>query len=87
MEDAHLHHPGGVALLANRLVVDGDLFALRTVVVGEMRLSTAQVGGIVLLDKAVIADRFARRLLTSSLLRASVSVRRPYGRCPRVTGT
>jgi hypothetical protein len=54
MQDSVLDHPGHVALLANRLIIDDDLLAHRATVNGEMRLAGAQVGGIIGLGGAVI---------------------------------
>lgn len=64
-EESHLDHPGGVALLANRLVIDDDLLAPRATVNGEFRLAGARVGGIVLLDGAVIRAGTGRRALNA----------------------
>lgn len=72
-QDSRLDHPDGVALLANRLVIDDDLLAPRAVVNGEFRLAGARVGGIVLLDGAGLRAGGGRRALNAYHL--SVGVR------------
>jgi hypothetical protein len=79
MEDSRLRHPGEVALLANRLVVDDDLIAPRTVVDGELRLAGAQVGGIVLLDRAVLHSAGARRAVNGINLSAGLRMLARHG--------
>ncbi|MBO0806368.1 MAG: membrane-associated oxidoreductase [Nocardiopsaceae bacterium] len=54
MDDSRIDFPGGVALHASRLVIEDDLFAPRVTVNGQLRLAGARVGGVVLLDKAMI---------------------------------
>jgi hypothetical protein len=54
MQRACLDVPGGVALLANRLVVDGDLLAQEAVVSGQFRLAAAEIGGMVGLNGATL---------------------------------
>lgn len=54
MDDCRIDYPGGVALHANRLVIDDDLFAPRVTMNGQLRLAGAHVGGVVLLDGAAI---------------------------------
>jgi hypothetical protein len=47
LRDCRLEQPGGIALLANRVVVDDDLNAQRATVDGEVRLAAARVGGVI----------------------------------------
>jgi hypothetical protein len=62
MQRAHLDHPGQVALLGNRLVVNDDLLAQGAVVDGEFRLAGAQVGGMAGLDGATFRHEGGRAL-------------------------
>ncbi|HEY6787621.1 MAG TPA: hypothetical protein VI365_09950 [Trebonia sp.] len=62
MQRARLDYPGKVALLGNRLVVNGDLLAQQAVVNGEFRLAGAQVGGMVGLDGATLRHEGGRAL-------------------------
>ena len=64
MQRARLDHPGQVALLGNRLVIDDDLLAQEAVVDGEFRLAGARVGGMVGLDGATLRHE-GRRALTA----------------------
>ncbi|MBO0805433.1 MAG: pentapeptide repeat-containing protein, partial [Nocardiopsaceae bacterium] len=74
MQEASLDHPGHAALLANRLVVDDDLIAAEAVVNGEMRLAGARVGGIVLLDRAVVHAAGARRAVNAFNMHVALDV-------------
>lgn len=67
MQKARLDFPGGVALLGNRLVVDGDLLA-QEAISGQFRLAAARVGGIVGLDGAVLRNEGHRALNGNKLV-------------------
>ncbi len=67
MQRAHLDHPGQVALLGNRLVVNDDLLAQGAVVDGEFRLAGAQVGGMAGLDGATVRHEGGRALTAFNL--------------------
>jgi hypothetical protein len=62
MERTRLRHPGDVALLGNRLVVDDDLVAPDAVIDGEFRLAAARIGGAILLDRATLRHEGHRAL-------------------------
>jgi hypothetical protein len=62
LQRAHLDHPGEVALLGNRLVVNDDLLAQEAVIDGEFRLAGAQVGGMAGLDGATLRREGGRAL-------------------------
>lgn len=62
MQRARLDYPDGVALLANRLVVDADLLAREAVVDGQFRLAAARIGGDVWLDGATLRHEGRRAL-------------------------
>lgn len=65
--EAHLDYPGGVALLANRIVIDDDLFADRTFVNGELDLAGARVGGVLVLIGSTLRNEGRRALYANNL--------------------
>lgn len=67
MREAHLDYPGGVALLANRIVIDDDLFADRTFVNGELDLAGARVGGVLVLIGSTLRNEGRRALYANNL--------------------
>jgi hypothetical protein len=67
MQRVRLDYPGEVALLGNRLVIDGDLIGQDAVVNGQTRLAGARVGGTVILDGAGLRHEGGRALHGSKL--------------------
>lgn len=78
MQRSLLDTPGGVALLANRLVIDDDLLGQQATVNGEMRLAGAQVGGIIGLAEAVIHGG-GRRAINAYNLSVGLSLVARFG--------
>lgn len=62
LQDAELAEPDGVALLANRLVVEDDVLCHRMSVSGNVRLAGARIGGMLSLDGAHLTDARGRAL-------------------------
>jgi hypothetical protein len=67
MRDLDLRHPGAVAFLGNRLVIDDDLLAAGAVVNGEFRLSAARIGGAIVLIDAKLRNEGGVALSGSNL--------------------
>ncbi|MFL6073292.1 MAG: hypothetical protein ACJ73S_07860 [Mycobacteriales bacterium] len=56
LQEAQLANPDGIALLANRLVVEDDALCQGLSAVGNVRLAGARIGGMLSLDGAHLAD-------------------------------